>query len=199
MARVHFNVWQKAHVLKSCWQRGKPHLAPPAAENYIWMGEPDHVFLLAPPLWATPERCAADLCWRRLWLAAPALLGTLLWFQPSPAADIPAHRLCHWLPQPLPPSCCSLNPLTALLLTTPRKPPGVPIETEKTNGCPPAPCRRSPAAFPFFYIEPQKYKHLIDRFNPKGVPIDQFDAIGAAHVHGASRSSVWWQALGCCN
>lgn len=26
------------------------------AENYIWMGEPDHVFIRPPPLWATPER-----------------------------------------------------------------------------------------------------------------------------------------------
>ncbi|PRW44917.1 hypothetical protein C2E21_6489 [Chlorella sorokiniana] len=64
-------------------------------ENYIWMGEPDHVFLLAPPLWATPER---------------------------------------------------------------------------------------PAAFPFFYIEPKRFKHIIDRFNPKGVAIDQFDAIGNSPV-----------------
>lgn len=37
----------------------------------------------------------------------------------------------------------------------------------------------SPAAFPFFYIEPKRFKHIIDRFNPKAVPIDQFDAIGA--------------------
>ncbi|KAL4448637.1 hypothetical protein ABPG75_005856 [Micractinium tetrahymenae] len=64
-------------------------------ENYIWMGEPDHVFLHAPPLWATPDR---------------------------------------------------------------------------------------PAAFPFFYIEPVKMKHIIDRFNPKQVPIDQFEKIGNSPV-----------------
>lgn len=64
-------------------------------ENYIWMGEPDHVFLRPPPLWATPER---------------------------------------------------------------------------------------PAAFPFFYIEPPRFKGIIDRFNPNGVPIDQFDTIGNSPV-----------------
>jgi hypothetical protein len=40
----------------------------------------------------------------------------------------------------------------------------------------------SPAAFPFFYIEPKRFKHIIDRFNPKGVAIDQFDAIGNSPV-----------------
>ncbi|KAL4424646.1 hypothetical protein ABPG77_002264 [Micractinium sp. CCAP 211/92] len=64
-------------------------------ENYIWMGEPDHIFLRAPPLWATPER---------------------------------------------------------------------------------------PAAFPFFYIEPVAMKSIIDRFNPKKVPIDQFEKIGNSPV-----------------
>lgn len=64
-------------------------------ENYIWMGEPDHIFLHAPPLWATPER---------------------------------------------------------------------------------------PAAFPFFYIEPVQMKNIIDRFNPKKVPIDQFEKIGNSPV-----------------
>lgn len=28
-------------------------------EKYILMSEPDHVFLLPPPMWATPTRCAA--------------------------------------------------------------------------------------------------------------------------------------------
>ncbi|EFN56305.1 hypothetical protein CHLNCDRAFT_22296, partial [Chlorella variabilis] len=64
-------------------------------ENYIWMGEPDHVFIRPPPLWATPER---------------------------------------------------------------------------------------PAAFPFFYIEPVRFKNIIDRFNPKGVPITEFDTIGNSPV-----------------
>lgn len=41
-----------------------------------------------------------------------------------------------------------------------------------------APARR-PAAFPFFYIEPVAMKSIIDRFNPKKVPIDQFEKIGA--------------------
>lgn len=39
------------------------------------------------------------------------------------------------------------------------------------------PCR--PAAFPFFYIEPVQMQHIIDKFNPKKVPIDQFEKIGA--------------------
>lgn len=79
-------------------------------ENYIWMGEPDHIFLRAPPLWATPER---------------------------------------------------------------------------------------PAAFPFFYIEPLQMKHIIDRFNPKAVPIAQFDPIGNSPVQihkrqFASISEAWF-------
>jgi hypothetical protein len=44
--------------------------------------------------------------------------------------------------------------------------------------------RCSPAAFPFFYIEPPRFKNIIDRFNPKGVPITQFDAIGAKGTGG---------------
>lgn len=61
-------------------------------EKYILMGEPDHVFVLPPPLWATPTQ---------------------------------------------------------------------------------------PAAFPFFYITPKENEALINRFNPKQVPIDQFEPIGA--------------------
>ena len=41
----------------------------------------------------------------------------------------------------------------------------------------PRPCR--PAAFPFFYIEPLQMKKIIDRFNPKGVAIEDFPPIGA--------------------
>lgn len=37
------------------------------AENYVWMGEPDHLFLKAPPMWATPDRC--------LLLCVPAVLA----------------------------------------------------------------------------------------------------------------------------
>ncbi|KAI3426134.1 hypothetical protein D9Q98_008513 [Chlorella vulgaris] len=74
------------------WVEQHLHKIP---ENYIWMGEPDHLFIRPPPLWATPER---------------------------------------------------------------------------------------PAAFPFFYIEPARFKSIIDRFNPKDVPITQFDAIGNSPV-----------------
>ncbi|KAL4451857.1 hypothetical protein ABPG75_007519 [Micractinium tetrahymenae] len=28
-------------------------------EDYVWMAEPDHIFLHAPPLWATPDKPAA--------------------------------------------------------------------------------------------------------------------------------------------
>ncbi|PSC67539.1 manganese resistance 1 [Micractinium conductrix] len=78
-------------------------------ENYIWMGEPDHVFLKAPPLWATPQR---------------------------------------------------------------------------------------PAAFPFFYIEPLQMKKIIDRFNPKGVAIEDFPPIGNSpvqiHKHQFAQLSDAW-------
>ena len=43
---------------------------------------------------------------------------------------------------------------------------------------PSRPCR--PAAFPFFYIEPQLEENakIIKRFNKKKVPIDKFAPIG---------------------
>ncbi|KAL6783874.1 hypothetical protein ACKKBG_A03835 [Auxenochlorella protothecoides x Auxenochlorella symbiontica] len=64
-------------------------------EPYILMSEPDHVFVLPPPLWATPTR---------------------------------------------------------------------------------------PAAFAFFYIEPTRFASIINKFNPKNVPIDQFEPIGNSPV-----------------
>ena len=35
------------------WIRKYAHTIP---EPYILMGEPDHIFILPPPLWATPTR-----------------------------------------------------------------------------------------------------------------------------------------------
>jgi hypothetical protein len=44
-------------------------------------------------------------------------------------------------------------------------------------------CR--PAAFPFFYIEPQlaENKPIIDKFNKKNAPITQFAPIGTYFTH----------------
>ncbi|KDD75792.1 hypothetical protein H632_c496p0 [Helicosporidium sp. ATCC 50920] len=64
-------------------------------EQYILMAEPDHIFMLPPPLWATPDK---------------------------------------------------------------------------------------PAAFPFFYITPEKYPALIAKFNPRSVPVDKFAPIGSSPV-----------------
>ena len=65
-----------------CPTAHSPPLPPP--EPYIIMGEPDHLWLKPPPLWATPTR---------------------------------------------------------------------------------------PAAFPFFYIEPVRFKSIVDRYNPKNVGV----------------------------
>lgn len=49
-------ILQPAHVVQLATSPPPVFYCLFNAENYIWMGEPDHVFLLAPPLWATPER-----------------------------------------------------------------------------------------------------------------------------------------------
>lgn len=49
-------ILQPAHGLHLATSPPPCFAVCPNAENYIWMGEPDHVFLLAPPMWATPER-----------------------------------------------------------------------------------------------------------------------------------------------
>ena len=126
------------------------------------MGEPDHIFLRPPPLWATPQRCAAQRtaaqrslsqrlgCWRDSSRCSPQ----------RPPSPVCSPRTRPWpLPAPI----------------RPTHPPTPPTSNHHPAPCP-APCR--PAAFPFFYIEPLKMKSIIDRFNPKGVPIDQFDTIG---------------------
>lgn len=113
------------------------------AENYIWMGEPDHVFIRPPPLWATPERWAGILQSRASQRGGWPLGG-------SPRLK----------------GCGSAA-----------------FQAASSNASPNACC--SPAAFPFFYIEPPRFKNIIDRFNPKGVPITQFDTIGASAGRGA--------------
>lgn len=44
-----------------------------------------------------------------------------------------------------------------------------------------------PAAFAFFYIEPTRFAGIINKFNPKNVPIDQFEPIGELGADGCSR------------
>ena len=68
------------------------HHCSAIAEKYIWMGEPDHIFLRPPPLWATPERCVRGRC------AAAALPPALLRPTPPPLPRPAITQPCTALP-----------------------------------------------------------------------------------------------------
>ena len=122
---------------------------------------------------------------------------------PAPTAPLgharEVRKRCTWLLErpisrcPRQPShpAPALSPLPhpALALACPQsKPPTDPLTRPPTQPprCPALPAACRPAAFPFFYIEPRKMKRIIDRFNPKQVPIEQFDTIGGR----------WWAPAG---